>query len=152
MTSELLFNSVIPPKNFYTPKTNYAPACRNSIAVNQRRTNGTEKGRAIPPRCPKICFLQKSHQIPIFLPRTLLGRLTVAIQGSGVPQEEYPQLQDNFLATRSLYAINKRRHGVLNHVAMHNTNCVNCTTMQTARSSELCTRDPTPRSTHPGSG
>jgi len=53
---------------------------------------------------PQNTFLAKMLQIYlfIFLPRTLLGRLTAAVHGSGVPplQKECP-LQDKFLAMRA---------------------------------------------------
>jgi len=72
---------------------------------------GTEGGIASPPRCPKNTFLrQKLPQIYLFLPRTLLLRLTAAVQGSGsgVPLRGAVQftsvpLQDRFLAKRLWY-------------------------------------------------
>jgi len=45
------------------------------------------------PRCPKSTFLTKNvapNPISIFLPRSLIGRLTVVIHGSGAPPRRVP--------------------------------------------------------------
>jgi len=61
-----------------------------------------QRGAIAPPKIPqKYVFNKKKlRQMFIFLPRSLLGRLTVAIQGvrSVPPQEECP-LKDKFLDT-----------------------------------------------------
>ena len=51
-----------------------------------------QRGAIAPPKMPKkyIFNKKKLRQISIFLPRSLLGRLTTAIHGSGVPPQEVP--------------------------------------------------------------
>jgi len=68
----------------------------------KRRSQAEQRGQYPLQRCPKNTFLTKNApNFFIFLPGTLLRRLTAAIQGSGVPppQEECLFQDKLFMAT-----------------------------------------------------
>jgi len=53
------------------------------MLFSHRRSKGADG--TIAPEIPKIIFNKNASNFFIFLPRTLLGRLTAAIQGSRMP-------------------------------------------------------------------
>ena len=73
------------------------------------RRNQGQRGNSPPPpsppkMSPKYIFNKIWRQTYYFLSRTLLGMLTVAIQGPRVPPQEQCPLQDKFLATPMLFS------------------------------------------------